>query len=308
MKKCLKKWVLGLFVITVAVSFIFIPSLQADNEELSRDARFKQRQLEVELAAKRSEIKANGYTFTVGPNPAMQHDLEKLCGLKRNLNFPASRLALPQGTATIAALPSAYDGYYTSVKDQGACGSCWAFGAIGQFEGAILKKDGIEVDLSEQHMLSCNPWGWGCNGGFWPNDMLVDSGAVYENCFPYVATEVPCHDNCPYVYEAQGWAFVTADYEVPSVEEIKQAIYTYGSLNAGVYADRWFQLYTGGVFNRCKRRVRYTNHAIVLCGWDDSKGAWLLKNSWGTGWGEDGFMWISYNCNLVGEGANYFFY
>jgi cathepsin L len=67
-------------------------------------------------------------------------------------------------------------------------------------------------------------------------------------------------------------------------------------------------MYTGGVLNRCKSRVNFTNHAIILCGWDDAKGAWLLKNSWGTGWGENGYMWIPYGCDKVGDGAHYFIY
>jgi cathepsin L len=54
--------------------------------------------------------------------------------------------------------------------------------------------------------------------------------------------------------------------------------------------------------------VSSINHAVILCGWDDAKGAWLLKNSWGTGWGENGFMWIKYGCNKVGYGACYAIY
>ncbi len=69
-----------------------------------------------------------------------------------------------------------------------------------------------------------------------------------------------------------------------------------------MYADRTFQAYTGGVYNNT-RRYRYTNHQIQLVGWDDSKGAWLLKNSWGTGWGIGGYMWITYTSCRVGEGA-----
>jgi cathepsin L len=194
------------------------------------------------------------------------------------------------------------------VKNQGACGSAWAIAAVGLLESAILKKDGILVDLSEQQLVSCNPWGWGCNGGYWPNDMLVDPGAMMEECFPYVADDVPCNTSCPTPYQILGWAFVEGEWVVPSVEDIKLAIYTNGAVQAAVYVDRWFQAYTGGVFNKCKKKVTWTNHVVTLCGWDDAKGAWLLKNSWGTLWGENGFMWIKYNCNLVGEGANYVIY
>ena len=311
MKKALKqKWLLGLFVVAVMAVFITVPTLQALEKSEFRDRSERQAKIKAELESMRAEIEFNGYTFTVGPNPAMKYDLKDLCSLRHDLPLPRMHLreALDNLPDRAASLPSSYNGYYTSIKDQGACGSCWAFAAVGLLESMILKNDSVEVDLSEQYMLSCNPWDWGCGGGYWPNDMLADPGAAMESCFPYVADEVPCNESCPTPYQIQSWVFVEEDNMVPPTDDIKQAIYTYGAVQAGVFVDRWFQLYTDGVFNRCKRRVNWSNHAIILCGWDDSKGAWLMKNSWGTGWGEDGFMWISYGCNKVGDGANYFIY
>lgn len=310
--KMMKKWFMGFVLVALLAAFVTVPSTQALQKGEVPDRAAKQEKIKAELEQMRFEIEANGYTFTVGPNPAMQYSLEELCSFRPDLPLPSMHLrdaldSFPQ-LSRIQDLPPSYTGYFTSIKNQGRCGSCWAFAALGILEAYILKKDGIEVDLSEQYMLSCNPWGWGCNGGFWPNDMLVDPGAAMEDCFPYVATEVPCNDTCPTPYEIQGWAFVTEDRVVPPTDLIKQAIYTYGAVQVGIKVDHWFQLYNGGVFNRCKSKVNWTNHAVVLCGWDDAKGAWLLKNSWGTGWGEDGFMWITYGCNKVGEGANYFFY
>ena len=87
--------------------------------------------------------------------------------------------------------------------------------------------------------------------------------------------------------------------------DIKNAIYTYGAVAAAVYVGTPFQYYTSGVFNDCRRRPKSPNHAIQLVGWDDAKGAWLMKNSWGTGWGENGFMWIAYGCDNVGYAAAY---
>jgi hypothetical protein len=310
--KNFKKLMLVVPVLALLVIFFTVPSVQAIQKNGSPIDPSSKEKLRHDLEAMRAEIKANGYTFTVGPNPAAFRDLNELCGLNTDLPLPMIHLrdaidSLP-ALSTPEALPAAYTGYSSSVKNQG-CGDCWAFAAVGLFEAMILKKDGIEVNLAEQQLLSCNPWGWGCNGGLWPNDMFVDPGAIMESCFPYTASDtVPCTTSCPYPYALQGWGFVTEDWVVPPVEDIKQAIYTYGAVQAGVYVDRWFQLYTGGVLNKCKRRVNYTNHAIILCGWDDAKGAWLLKNSWSTGWGENGFMWISYGCNRVGEGANYFIY
>lgn len=312
MRKTLnQKWFLGLCVITVLALFISVSPLQAV-KNLDDDPVTKRAQLKSELETMRAEIKANGYSFTVGANPAMQYDLKQLCSLRTDLPLSTKYMGagishLPPLSHT-ASLPSAYTGYASSVKDQGSCGSCWAFAAVGLMEAMILKVDGVEVDLSEQHLVSCNPWDWGCNGGFWPNDMLADPGAMMESCFPYSATDEPCNTSCATPYAIQGWDFVTEDWVVPDTELIKQAIYTHGSVQVGVYVDRWFQAYTGGVLDRCKRNARYTNHAVILVGWDDAKGAWLMKNSWGTGWGENGYMWITYGCDRIGEGANYFVY
>ena len=298
----------GLLIMVMVAMIAIVPSQALERGQVP-DRTEKQAKLQSQLEALQAEIKANGYSFTVGFNPAVQYDLEQLCNFRTDLPLPTMHLSqaintLPDRTAD---LPSSYTGYYTSIKNQGSCGSCWAFAAVALLESAILKNDGIEVDLSEQYMLSCNPWDWGCNGGFWPNDMLVDPGMALESCFPYVATEAPCI-SCPTPYQAQSWAFVTEDNVVPDTNLIKQAIYTYGAVSAGVYVNSAFQWYTSGVFDGCKKNAKWTNHAILLCGWDDAKGAWLLKNSWGTGWGEDGFMWIAYGCSLVGEGANYVIY
>ncbi len=306
MKKIPKILLLGLFVVTIVSSIAFTPPLQATHK--FEDPVFKREAIKVELESMQAEIEANGYTFEVGYNPAMQYSIDQLCSRNPHLNTPNLHVFQAQPVATTESLPSAYTGIYSPIKNQSSCGSCWAFSICAQFETAILKKDGVTIDLSEQYLVSCNDYGWGCNGGLWANDMFVSPGAMLESCFPYVAQDVPCNDSCPYVYQAQGWAYVNPNVAVPSVEEIKQAIYNYGGVAAGVYVDRYFQAYTSGVLNSCKKKINWTNHAIQLVGWDDAKGAWLLKNSWGTGWGENGFMWIAYNCDKVGDEANIMIY
>jgi hypothetical protein len=306
----MKRYLLGLVMMFFAAVFVTVPS-QAFEKTVMPDRAEKQAKIQAELDLMRAEIETNGYTFTIGPNPAVQYSLEQLCTFRPDLPLPVVHLGeavsqLP-GLSQPKTLPSAYTGYFTAVKNQESCGGAWAFAALGLLESMILKNDAVEVDLSEQYMISCNPWGWGCSGGYWPNDMLVDPGAALESCFPYVADDVPCQP-CPTPYQIQNWAFIEDDYTVPAVTDIKQAIYTYGAVQAGVYVDRWFQLYTGGVFNKCKKQLSWSNYAVILCGWDDAKQAWLLKNCWGADWGENGFMWIEYNCNRVGEGANYFIY
>jgi C1A family cysteine protease len=200
----------------------------------------------------------------------------------------------------------------TSVKNQASCGSCWAFATVGPLECNIKIKDGVEVDLSEQWLVSCNQEGWGCGGGWWAHDYHLystdpcgDAGAVLEQYFPYTATDAPC--NCPYPHDyfIEGWAYVPGG-DIPSPDAIKEAILEYGPISVAIAVDSNFHDYDGGVFSL--DTATEINHGVVLVGWDDSQGSegvWFLRNSWGPGWGENGYMRIEYGCDLVGYGASY---
>jgi titin len=131
---------------------------------------------------------------------------------------------------------------------------------------------------------------------------------VYESDFPYTATDAPCGG--PYTHQETiaDWIFIGSENGVPSTDAIKQAIVDHGPVSAAVCVDSQFQAYTGGVFKPTFVWCFSVNHAIVLVGWDDSLGAWRLRNSWGTEWGEDGYMWIAYGKAQVGYSANYVVY
>ena len=214
-------------------------------------------------------------------------------------------------------LPAAFDWRNldgcTPIKDQGSCGSCWAFATMGVMESKIKIVDSVETDLSEQWLVSCTGAG-SCSGGGmtsfnymykWLDD-CNQIGAVLESDFPYAAYDLPC--GCPYErpYRISGWNSLGHS---PSTFQIKYAIYNYGPVGAAVYVNNAFKAYNGGVFNACEDHE--TNHVIVLVGWDDTlgeNGAWILRNSWSTDWGEDGYMYIEYNCSRVGSNAVYVSY
>jgi len=274
----------------------------------------------------RNEIKEKGYSFNVGYNPALNYTLKQLCGLKepkdwwqkaRELNIKTLRPRIIRSMEEEVGLPAQWDwrlqNGVTGVRDQGACGSCWAFGTIASFESLLLIRQNLTTDLSEQNLVSCNTQDWGCDGGWWAHDMLVSPGAVLEADFPYVASDVPCAGPYDYPYQLSGWAYVDGDDQVPTVDKMKQAIYEYGPVCAAVYVGNAFQSYTSGVFDKdetpggglfcgCEPPPK-VNHAIFLVGWDDSKQTWILKNSWGTGWGESGCMRIKYGTSNVGFAA-----
>jgi C1A family cysteine protease len=256
--------------------------------------------------------------------PAKSFSLEvNVAEPSRNVTYPQpaaqESLEAVTGGESLTALPSAYDGCpsggCTPVRDQGNCGSCWAFGTVGPLEQAILIKDGLSKDLAEQYLVSCNTDGWSCSGGWWAHDYHEwkyaaaepGPGAVYEADFPYTATNAACNPPHTHYETIADWVYIGNDHSVPSTDAIKQAILDHGPVSAAVCVNTAFQSYTGGVFNST-RLCLSINHAIVLTGWDDSKGAWRLRNSWGPDWGEDGYMWIAYGRNYVGYSANYVVY
>ena len=268
-----------------------------------------------DIVALKEQGEIEGWTFTVGENPATNYSLDDLCGLKVPEHWWVDAKFNPCVQSMI--LPEAFSwcdsGGCTPIKNQGSCGSCWAFGTVGALECNIKLKDGVTVDLSEQWLVSCNSDGWGCGGGWWAHDYhqwktdpCGGTGAVLEANFPYVASDVSCSCPYPHDYLIDDWAFVGNSYSIPPVSSIKQAILDYGPVSVTVYVNYAMQAYTGGVFNDCDSGE--VNHAVVLVGWDDNQGTngvWIMRNSWGSGWGEGGYMRIPYDCSNIGYAACY---
>lgn len=261
---------------------------------------------------------AEGWTFTVGENPATAYALEDLCALQPPPGWgDGTPLRIPP---VIGALPAAFNwctlGGCTPVKNQGGCGSCWAFSTLGALECLILIQDGVTENLSEQWLVSCNAYGYDCDGGWFVHPHLLNIpddcaaiGAVLEADFPYTGTNAPCACPYPRAYTIDDWAYIGTGGTIPPVEDIKQAIYAYGPVSTAMYADATTQAYTGGIYNHCPDAG--VNHGVVLVGWDDNQGpggVWIMRNSWGAGWGEAGYMRIPYGCSRIGYGACYTLY
>jgi len=228
----------------------------------------------------------------------------------------------------VAALPATFnwassDNYLgasklTPIRNQGSCGSCWAFSSVAAFEGNIYIKDNLSRDLSEQFLVSCNTDGWGCGGGWWGHKYHYNTtipgdpnpGAVYESAFPYVAANVSC--NAPYArpYRLNNWYYVGSQWTIPSVDAIKNAIYNYGPVSVAMCAGPVFSNYSGGIYSTnesasCNGGI---NHAVNLVGWNDAENTWILRNSWGSWWGESGYMRIARNVSNIGYNASYVVY
>lgn len=278
------------------------------------------------LSDLRTQIQAQRLTFTVGYTIAMDRPLSQITGLVPPVNLPAiiaaqnltAKQSLAAEVAALASfkkqfpgklpqpLPSptpaapAFNwcdrGVVTPVRDQGGCGSCWAFATIGAFEASWYIRNYEEIDASEQMLVNCG-YPMSCAGGWEAFDDLWDPGVAKESDVPYLSHDASCDHRTPRPYKAYTWGSVRSTSYQPSLSEIKQALCDHGPLWVDVLATPAFHAYTGGIFN--ENNHDRTNHAVTLCGWDDSKQAWLIKNSWGTGWGLSGYMWIHYGSNGI---------
>ncbi|CAD8085965.1 unnamed protein product [Paramecium sonneborni] len=168
------------------------------------------------------------------------------------------------------------------IKNQGSCGSCWSFSAVGAFEAYFIINHGKKQVFAEQQLVDCDKYSYGCDGGFAGNaiDYLNKNGAVLETDYPYAAVDQNCKIPSGLV-KAGGrktWTTATQAYE---------AIAKY-PISVSVHASNW-KGYTKGVFTDCINTS--TNHAVVAVGYD-VEGNWLIRNSWGVGWGLQGHIWL----------------
>lgn len=200
----------------------------------------------------------------------------------------------------------------TTVQYQGICGSCWAFTSAAVYEGNYKMKNGKVLDVSEQFILDCavdkngNDAG-SCDGGWYGAvfDYLMTKGAQLEKDKPYQGKQGFCGTPGNSKYKVIKWGYIRRDAGIPSVKEMKEAIAKYGAIAATVKVTPAFQAYKSGIFDEhaSVSGPSDVNHAITIVGWDDSKQAYLVKNSWGPGWGESGYIWVEYGSNNIGYGA-----
>ena len=290
------------------------PSLDPKTREIDASDKIKSK-----LKTIRSQKKKKKWTFEVGYTTAMDFAIEQISGLKppddwletsRKQNDLAKALMKKEQKPMFLEQCSAGEAQFnwvdyngvTPVRDQGPCGSCWAFATHGAFEGSYAILNKMPIDSAEQDTLDCSGEG-SCGGGWWAYQYLIDTGSAKESDYSYVAEQGPCRPDVDRPYKAVVWGYVDSSREIPTVEALKQALCEYGPLAVAVEVTAAFQAYTSGVFN--ENSAGNINHGVTLVGWDDAKGAWRIKNSWGPGWGESGYMWITYGSNSIGYAASW---
>jgi len=217
-----------------------------------------------------------------------------------------------------APLPTVYDSRqyqpFTDVKQQ-LREECWAYATIGALECSAIRVNHLntanDLDLSAMQLISCSGAGDLRNGG-WPYlafDYLLKQNIRMMTEVQYPVNSAPA--SCPAIVPASNvkvinWGLVdiTVDtFKIASVQSIKSAVFAYGAVNASMKASPAFKYYTGGVFDEQPTDYIHPDnidHAIVIIGWDDSKQAWLIRNSYGVNWGMDGYGWVNYKANNIG--------
>jgi len=273
-----------------------------------------------------AQVASQHLTFTVGYTTAMDYSIQQLTGAKppadlmqrapKQNAFAAEAIKIDQQDAIQNHVPypilachstsSSFDwrtlGKVTPVKNQNPCGSCWDFAAMAAYESAYLIRNNVTIDTSEQHVLDCAGAGTCAGGWYGPVwDWMQTHGVTNETSLPYTATDHVCPSGISGSYKDVTWGFVGTGSSVPTVNQIKQALCDHGPLAVAMMATPLFIGYTGGVYNEAG--VTGINHAVTIIGWDDTKSAWLVKNSWGTGWGMSGYFWIHYGSNNIGYAA-----
>uniref|UniRef100_A0A8D0DP70 Dipeptidyl peptidase 1 n=1 Tax=Salvator merianae TaxID=96440 RepID=A0A8D0DP70_SALMN len=235
-------------------------------------------------------------------------------GLKLQIPRPKPAPLTAELLKEASSLPKSWDwrnvngvNYVSPVRNQASCGSCYAFASMGMLESRIriLTNNSQAPTLSPQQVVSCSEYSQGCDGGF-PyligGKYVQDFGVVEEDCFPYTGTDSPCvfKDNC-YRYYSSDYYYVGGFYGGCNEALMKLELVRHGPMAVAfeVYTD--FVHYSGGIYHHTGlmdpfNPFELTNHAVLLVGYgaDPQSGEpfWIVKNSWGTSWGEKGFFRI----------------
>jgi len=213
----------------------------------------------------------------------------------------------PVANITYQQLPATFDwnnkgGVVTPVKNQGQCGSCWDFSATETIESVWAQAgNGLQV-LSEQQTVDCDTTDQGCNGG-WPYDAyqyVISAGGVEsESSYPYTAEDGTCAFNAANVVaKISSWQYVTQSQDEAAMQ---QFLYSNSPISICVDASTWSS-YNGGVITTSSGCGDSLDHCVQATGWSQQSGmtVWNVRNSWGTDWGNSGYIWVQLGSDVCG--------
>ncbi|XP_076259749.1 cathepsin L-like [Rhynchophorus ferrugineus] len=245
-------------------------------------------------------------TYTLGINQFADMTAEEFSTMlgyqsanKPKLNITGT-FKKPEGVEIPDSIDWREQNRVTAIKNQGSCGSCWAFSITGSTEGAYARKTGNLVSLSEQQLIDCTTdFNSGCAGGYLEKNFVyvTSDGLQSESSYPYEGVDNSCKYDASQVVTRVS-SYVTIFYDE---QELRNAVGTVGPVSVGINAG-FLQLYSGGIFHEELCNPMHLNHAVLVVGYGSENGEeyWIVKNSWGTSWGEEGYFRFKFGVDECG--------
>ena len=288
-----RTFTIALLVLALGVAMAFSTVGSSRPQQGPRNPEFEQYIEDLRFGGRPTDMTSDGHTLGFIPPPVDQSHLR-------------DRESEAGGSRPITGHPAVYDlrssglggtAEVTAVHDQGGCGSCWTFGTLASLESWLLKVEGVTWDLSENNLKECHGFDFGpCDGG----NAYMTTAYLARRDGPIEETDDPYSDFVTGCATGLDVPLYLRETAMPaSVDRIKTLLQSHGAMATSFYWNAAY--YDAGTTTYYYDGPLGTNHCVALVGWDDARttaapgvGAWILKNSWGTGWGEGGYFYLSY--------------